>query len=291
MKRAKRILSLSIVLSLVLSINSFAAESYDLQETQVIVKHDLVEGTVEEITVQCDGTESSTIPYESEVSSNSIIGEDGREPIDFPEALPSKAIGLLRYKGPNGKNYSATGFLVADDLVLTAGHCLISAEKGGAASEITFSPAAQKGLSYETANGTAYYVPFDWSGYYDENFDWALIKIDKPLGESGYLTCLNHANPVGQMVEIQGYPSDYLSNPAYGILQAVGAGTVSQMTNYKLYYDVDTEDGQSGSPILWYNGYEFQVIGIHTEGTSTLTWSNSGVRISSLIISLINNNL
>lgn len=62
------------------------------------------------------------------------------------------------------------------------------------------------------------------------------------------------------------------------------SGTVKRTTTNKVFYDIDTTGGQSGSPVYWYSGatYGYQAIAIHAYGASFLT-TNSGTRITSSV--------
>ncbi len=85
----------------------------------------------------------------------------------------------------------------------------------------------------------------------------------------------------GWATTIELYPGQ---NDSEGFIQYCGIGPVKGTTSKKIFYDVDTEEGQSGSPVYYWD-YRWNVIGIHTKGyTKTSTgldkdW-NSCVKIT-----------
>ncbi len=69
---------------------------------------------------------------------NMINGEDNRVPVVNSSALPASAIGRLVAKLPQGGFYGCTGTLVAADLALTAGHCVMNEDGSLRSQEIRF---------------------------------------------------------------------------------------------------------------------------------------------------------
>lgn len=59
-------------------------------------------------------------------------------------------------------------------------------------------------------------------------------------------------------------------------------GKITDDSNYRLNYKIDTYGGQSGSPI--YQPSNYRVVGIHTTGNSS---TNSGVKVSDRLFQLI----
>lgn len=63
-------------------------------------------------------------------------------------------------------------------------------------------------------------------------------------------------------LELAGYPYDEQPN-LYGKL-FVGTGTIKKAEGKKLVYDYDTDDGDSGGPILLKENEKSHIVGIHT---------------------------
>lgn len=287
--KLKKLLCLSAILSVVCSTTVYATEP---TPSITMIEHNLSTGEVEETVYQNDTDLTDSSEFLNKCVPFTIIGDDDREPIDFPTSLPFSAIGKLSIIGPNGNTYGGTGFLVSDDLVLTAGHCLDGDDMGGHAVSITF----RAGLNYNgtylaSANATESYLPSPWENERDMNWDWALLRLDKPIGASiGFLSLTVDNAPVGKACEIYGYPVDWSGGPNYptGISQVTGFGHVIGSSQYRINYDADTEGGMSGAPIFIANGSSFHLSGIHTNGILANQSGNSGVRITSAILTVLN---
>lgn len=258
------------------------------QESEIVmIEHNLITGEVEEngYPINEDLTDSSM--FLTPIAPFSIIGEDNREPVDFP----IEVIGKLEITGRNGKSYGGTAFLVSDDLILTAGHCLDNDEMGGHATKLVFKAGLHYNGSYiASANATESYLPPQWEENRDPNWDWALLRLDKPIGATvGYETIRVNEVPFGKACEIVGYDVNYSPKN----IQLIGFGHVQGYEQFRLYYNADTEGGMSGSPIyIAYAqndyGTRFAISGIHTNGTSSSEARNSGVRITTSIINMLN---
>lgn len=94
------------------------------------------------------------------------------------------------------------------------------------------------------------------------------------------------SNPVGTSVEVVGYPGSK-GGEMWGSYSKV----ISKTTPTRLYYDCDTEPGNSGGPVMLDNG---QIVAIHTSGYSSSTTgagvNNAGVRLTSSVINWIKSN-
>jgi protease YdgD len=119
-----------------------------------------------------------------------IVGNDDRIPVTSQQA-PWASIGRL-YSVINDEVYVCTGTLVGRDLVLTNSHCIFHEDGQNniySASQIVFRPNLVQGRSVRTDTATVISVTAGWEEDYGNiSEDWALLRIDKPLGEKyGYL--------------------------------------------------------------------------------------------------------
>lgn len=229
MRRFKKLICLSIVLSMFCSLNVFAMEIGNMEEIGnpsniLMMEHNLITGEVEEKVYQEDTNLTDTAMFLEPCLPSSIIGDDDREPIDYASGLPATAIGKLIISAPNGKTYGGTGFLVSDDLVLTAGHCLDSDEMGGHASSIVFKAGLNPDGTYmASANAYESYLPAEWENNRNSNWDWALLRLDRSIGATiGYINCRVENSPTGKTCEIQGYPVEWSTGGNKGVTQVVG---------------------------------------------------------------------
>lgn len=118
--------------------------------------------------------------------------------------------------------------------------------------------------------------------------DWGLIELQEMKGlECGYIgiTACEDLPSLGYdtQVIVTGYPNP--KGEVYGHdVQYLEKGPIRGVTSKRLFYDIDTEKGQSGSPIYYYD-YRWNIVGIHVRGwhkdSSGLDqkW-NSGVKIT-----------
>ena len=61
-------------------------------------------------------------------------------------------------------------------------------------------------------------------------------------------------------------------------------GRTTSVTPERLVYDLDTYEGQSGSPLWAQVGGQFVVVGVHTWGDQA---NNSGVRVTDDVLAAI----
>ncbi|RIK43483.1 MAG: hypothetical protein DCC58_09570 [Chloroflexi bacterium] len=173
--------------------------------------------------------------------------------------------------------FECTGTFIAPDVLLTAAHCLYTEDLGGWASNIWVTPGMDGydnfyPFGYDLAYN--YWVPAAWYESFDELWDFGLIVM--PNGNLGYatgwleigmLTTQSLLDPNFKPTII-GYPGD----KAHGTQWAGQKQAFVDVTNYVLYYDIDTYSGQSGSAVL--RADDAVIVGIHAHGGSQLNDAN-----------------
>ncbi|MFU1768803.1 trypsin-like serine peptidase [Mammaliicoccus sciuri] len=219
----------------------------------------------------------------------SIIGPDDRKLVKDINKFPNKSIVHIR-SYINDYNYiSGTGFMIDDYSVLTAAHVITSEFKDYPIKKIIVEAGYKdEKATFGTANVIKVYVTPEWENIRNHFFDMALLILDNPLGKDLGKLKISEKTSLGEFVSTTGYPGSNKNN-VHKIKagnQYYSSGEIVKITNNKIYYNSDTEPGQSGSPVFNSNN---DVIAIHTRGFDDRDSYkyNSGVRLSSSKIEII----
>ena len=203
-----------------------------------------------------------------------IIGGDNRTKVTNTKTLPYSAICYIEIDWPDGSTTTGTAWMIYKDIAVTAGHCVYSTGHGGWATNIKLWPGKNGyGLwnnPYGTTEASNMHTSTNWTSSANENFDWAVLELEDNIGDKtgwfGFGWSAN--NQTGTSVTISGYPGEYR------YFQYKMSGQISSCTTNKLYYTIDTTDGQSGAPIYTSDNIAY---GIHCHEDAT---QNSGTRIT-----------
>ena len=212
-----------------------------------------------------------------------VFGGDDRERVDDTTIVPFKWITMLEITAGDGSRWRGTGWLASRYLVVTAGHCLHMANRGGWVASIRVRFGAngdgEGNLVAEAAppvTATQFRSVAGWVRNQDPEADYGAVILPTPT-PAGYGNFSYEARGdsaltgAGVLFDLDGYPAD---KPLYG--QWCYARYSAGVTPKTLTYTADSYGGQSGAPIYNYDGGRVAV-GIHTRGTLV---SNQGVRIT-----------
>ena len=197
-----------------------------------------------------------------------MIGPDERHPMlsrDYPWA----AIGRIEGVKADGEEYHCTGSLITEDIVLTNAHCVVNPYTHKVSKNIKFRPNVINGRSkddFDTAVVKKIIAGTDFKEANPLKNDWAIVKIDKPLGKKyGYFGWVSL--PTSAMLKYRekfrmvGYSGDFptpetlKSFPYLKAGEGLTAGVHVGCSIFKeeagsLFHDCDTTGGSSGGPIL-----------------------------------------
>jgi hypothetical protein len=165
-----------------------------------------------------------------------------------------------------------TGFLVAEDVLVTAGHCLqktacadtsivfgYQMESTGSLAQVT------KEDVFECAEVIVQTLPNQENGY----LDYALIKLDRPTGRAGLNYRTEDLLQAQDNVAVVGYPS------GLPLKIASNAFVMSNDSSSPFFVaNLDTFGSNSGSPVI--NMDTYQVEGILVRGTIDYVLSEDG---------------
>lgn len=237
-------------------------------------------------------SETYTLPtlYDNTGLPKTIIGTDDR----IPETN-SGLDGVINVQYSNNSN-CGTSFVIDSHTLLTAAHVL----KNNSSSAVS-------GLKFKIFNGSStpssqtvtpvrYHIPSEYMNYGSSSYDYAIVTVEEDLED--YINFdLGVARPnietaTNKTVYVTGFGGNGANvNPSNVDIKTTGSGSlvsVSWASEHRLYYNVDTINGDSGSPLYVINSDTSKtVIGIHTDG---YTSCNSAIRITPDILCFVYNN-
>ena len=220
------------------------------------------------------------LKYLKEYTLEMVIPPDDRVGVSDTTVFPWITIVKLYIIAADGTQLIATGAIIDDFHVLTAGHCVWSHDYGD--------NWVQSIMVVPGLDGS--YMPFyyawktncktytGWAVNRDPNHDWAVITLDRNIGSwTGWMGRETHSDLSwysGTTFNTAGYPGDLSS----GLVMYFDADIADYATDYRLYYYMDTAGGQSGSPVWAYNFIDGRrIVAIHAYGSSSI---NSGTLLN-----------
>jgi V8-like Glu-specific endopeptidase len=219
--------------------------------------------------------------FGSDMVAEVIVGNDDRVPVADPTESPWRHICSLQIESETGVQFLGTGWFIGPKTLMTAGHCVFLHDAGGWAKSITVIPALNGSeLPYGSSLAKRFHATEGWTRDKDTNFDYGAIDLDAPFapnpGTFGY-TAAPDAELRTNEANIAGYPFDRDN----GTRMYFHARAITSLSPQKLFYEIDTFGGQSGSPIFFNLDGERVAVGLHTSGSRS---SNSGTRITKEVL-------
>lgn len=212
-----------------------------------------------------------------------VINLDDRVPVPDVSAYPWRAICALRITSRTGQQYVGTGWLASPTLVVTAGHCVYLHQDDDWAEEITVLAGLDGSAAprFGAVRARRFRTVDGWIEGKAAGSDYGGILLDEPLGdEVGYfgVGALGDDQLRRSWANISGYPTDVGSARR----QFFHARLLVEVNESRLFYDIDTLSGQSGSPI-WFSAEDGRriAVGIHTSGGRR---ENAGTRINGNVL-------
>jgi V8-like Glu-specific endopeptidase len=211
-----------------------------------------------------------------------IIGVDNRVQINNTAVYPWRAHASLLITAADNSQWIGTGWFIGPHTLMTAGHVVHIKNSGvegrdGWVKRITVMPGRNaNSLPYGSVVSTSFRSVVGWTVNGDQNYDYGAIIIPTNLGTTtGWFGfgVWSDAELVAATGNISGYPGD---KPAG--TQWYHARKVVSVDARKVYYDIDTMGGQSGSAVYRIIGVNRYGIAVHAYGGTT---TNSGTRITS----------
>jgi TPR repeat protein len=204
--------------------------------------------------------------------------KDGRTKIDNTTQWPylfHSQLGLYFADGKHG----GSGTLVGPQHILTAAHNIYKNDTQEWAQTVVARLALNgKIIPFDECKASRIFTFGRWVNNKDLEYDMALIVLDRPIGlKTGWagLLSLNDQALKQEEIHVTGYPGDK------GLIEMwTMSHTIKQVSPERIYYEIDTYPGQSGSAV-WLNKWGSPyVVGVHTHGEGVVGIGNSGTRFS-----------
>ena len=211
-----------------------------------------------------------------------VIGNDDRVQITNTSAYPWRAHASLLITARDNSQWIGTGWFIGPHTLATAGHCVYIKNSGvpgrdGWVKSMSVMPGRNGNtLPYGSVVSTNFRTVNGWANSGDQNYDYGAIIIPTQLGSTtGWFGfgAWSDSDLVASWANISGYPGD---KPAG--TQWYHSRKVVSVGSRKVYYDVDTAGGQSGSAVYRIISGARYGMAIHAYGGTT---TNSGTRITS----------
>lgn len=263
MKRSfKRILSMVLVLGITIcSFGMMSVSSSTTVESRTYIKRSYIKNGAttsikqEEYTLTqslLDGVASRT------------VAPDNRKP-DTQSSVVKFSMTLTKWG--MDKRFNGTGFIIGDNMIVTAAHCLYN--ENGFATDITIKLVDPDTGSTSVVYPIEVHIPKEYTNSLNHDNDYALMVVDKDLSKYGSFSLGVLADDVTSTDKIPlfttGYPGEVNNQNTNGV-QYTGTGYLYSVSDHILTMNNYISTGNSGGPVYVKTNYRF--------GADT-TWSTS----------------
>jgi glutamyl endopeptidase len=209
-----------------------------------------------------------------------VHGPDDRVKISSTNVYPWRAHASLLITARDGSMWIGTGWFIGPHTLMTAGHVVYIKNSGvagrdGFVRSIKVMPGRNgTTLPYGSVTSSNLRTVQGWASNGDEEHDYGAIILDTDLGATtGWFGfgVYSNATLTASVGNISGYPGDKPDGT-----QWYAARRIASVAARKVYYDIDTFGGQSGSAVYRIVDGKRYAFAVHAYGGAT---TNSGTRI------------
>lgn len=220
-------------------------------------------------------------------AAESIIGPDDRTQITNTSAYPWRIQCSLLITARDNSMWIGTGWFIGPHTLMTAGHVVYIKNSGvpgrdGWVKKINVIPGRNgSSLPYGSVTSSSFRSVTGWTNNGDPNYDYGAIIIPTNLGNTvGWFGfgVYSDSDLRATTGNLSGYPGD---KPAG--TQWYHARKVTSVNSLKVFYDIDTMGGQSGSAVYRVINGQRYGIAIHAYGVGGGVTVNSGTRITTAV--------
>jgi len=203
-----------------------------------------------------------------------ICGEDTRQRAADVGVFPKSVNCFLRIQVADGLWARGTGWLVAPNLVITAGHCVHDGAGGNYFKQVEVFPGAANSVQgpitpFGSQTSTKLFAAKEWTGDGSIADDYGAILLEAGFKNAdgkdpGVYDVAVVSDDVLKEAKLNmfGYPGD----KPIGQMWFAG-GEIFRLEPARLFYKIDTYGGMSGSAVmLTYSDGRRMVVGIHNYG-------------------------
>jgi glutamyl endopeptidase len=210
-----------------------------------------------------------------------VHGPDDRAQINNTDVYPWSVHASLLITAADNSMWIGTGWFIGPHTLITAGHVVYIKNSGvpgrdGWVKSINVMPGRNGStLPYGSVTSTNFHSVTGWTDSGDQNYDYGAIIISTDLGNTvGWFGfgVYSDSDLLSVTGNISGYPGDKPTGT-----QWYDSRIIASVNGLKIYYDIDTAGGQSGSGVYRIINGQPYGIAIHAYGGAT---TNSGTRIT-----------
>lgn len=206
-----------------------------------------------------------------------IIGEVNRRQITNVNLFPYCAIAYLEITFVDKATMKASGAFVGDRTIITAGHCVYD-QKHGWAKSVKVTPGGSKS-NYSTYISTTVKTVNGWVNSENQDYDYGIVKLSNSPGVGYFgIKAENDASLQNKYAYCYGYPTDKNAGTLW-----YDSGIIFELTKRQFLHSADTEDGNSGGPLVLFSDIDC-IVGIHA-GAELV--SNYATRITNDVIDFV----
>jgi V8-like Glu-specific endopeptidase len=210
---------------------------------------------------------------------------DDRQPM-IDQRQPWSAIGRITFTNQDqSESYQCTGTLIAESLLLTNAHCIVDPETHQVHRNLQFEPNLINGELQDDKDkakivGGTYGTDFKDQSKPPHPQDWAIVRIDKPLGKK-YGTIPVQPLPIAifrknpkTLIQV-GYSFDFpnpkqeafkgfVAGPGQTAGMHDGCSITAQRKDTVFVHQCDTRGGSSGGPLLGWIGGKLHIVALNS---------------------------